>query len=151
MGLLLLLGFTFYLGARPVRKGRILLTDSMRSTATSGTARALSFMSRSTRRASGPSAAESTGDGGGGSLFAHPFAAAAAAGDGGGDVNSGGEGSSSRAASGLVPPSTASLSEGESERRAQRPRPSARRVWKNGPGDQADVEQVQQAVQKTIG
>lgn len=150
MGLLLLLGFTFYLGARPVRKGRILLTDSMRSTATSGTARALSFMSRSTRRASGPSAAESTGDGGGGSLFAHPFAAAAA-GDGGGDVNSGGEGSSSRAASGLVPPSTASLSEGESERRAQRPRPSARRVWKNGPGDQADVEQVQQAVQKTIG
>lgn len=117
VGLLLLLGFTFYLGARPVRKGRIIDMSSRSnasSSVSSGTAGTIaaydSGSSGSVRPQAGASdSARGTATakrGTGGSRYA--MAAAAAA-----------------------------------ERARQgRARPSARRVWRNGPGDESDVEQV---------
>lgn len=139
MGIVLLLGFTYYIGAWPVRKSRILVADRARSIATSGTTRALSSMSRprnggsdgntaSAPRASDSSTPKSTGDSnepgdsGGGTLFAHHSSTSTLGGGGGeGDVNNGGDESPCAASVAL------SLS---------------RRVWKDGPGDLADVEQV---------
>ncbi|CBJ33868.1 probable extracellular nuclease (ISS) [Ectocarpus siliculosus] len=104
VGLLLLLGFTFYLGARPVRKGRVIDTRARSNASSSGSvsphAPAASDSARGTasaRRGKGASRS--------------PRAAAAAA---------------------------AAAAERARQGRA---RPSARRVWRNGPGDESDLEQ----------
>ncbi|CAM9271368.1 unnamed protein product, partial [Ectocarpus sp. 8 AP-2014] len=127
VGLLLLLGFTFYLGARPVRKGRI-IDMSSRSNASS---------SVSSATAATLAAYDS---GSSGSVRPQAAAAAAAA---AGDSARGTASTTASARRGKGASRTAMAAAAAAERARQgRARPSARRVWRNGPGDESDIEQV---------
>ncbi|CAN0138387.1 unnamed protein product, partial [Pylaiella littoralis] len=107
LGLLLLLGITFYVGARPVRKGHLYL----------GSSRAVTATALPRRRGPAPPT-----------------------------VSTGSTSGDSAIKLSLLPPAAPSVQrhqqeEDGSEERRTRPRPSARRVWQNGPGDASDPEQ----------
>ncbi|CAN0058299.1 unnamed protein product [Scytosiphon promiscuus] len=117
VGLLLLLGVTFYLGARPVRKGRILpASDSSRSGTSTRSGGYSASAATGTTAATTPSASSTLNS-------SRRRGVSRSGGDG--SVGSGGEERSGE----------------RSEAARTRPRPSARRVWRNGPGDQSDPEQ----------
>ncbi|CAM9140361.1 unnamed protein product [Ectocarpus sp. 12 AP-2014] len=120
VGLLLLLGFTFYLGARPVRKGRI-IDMSSRSTASSSVS-------------SATVATLAAYDSGSSGSVRPQAAAAAAAGDSARGT------ASTRRGKGASRTAMAAAAAAERARQG-RARPSARRVWRNGPGDESDIEQ----------
>ncbi|CAM9462085.1 unnamed protein product, partial [Ectocarpus sp. 12 AP-2014] len=120
VGLLLLLGFTFYLGARPVRTGRVIDT---------------SFRNNASNSVSSATAATLAAYDSGISGSVRPRAGAS-------DSARGTTSTTATTIRGKGPSRTAIAAAAATERARQgRARPSARRVWRNGPGDESDIEQ----------